>query len=185
MAMDRMTKNLVGAIAAAVLLLGGCASAPTTRADQRSLVAQADAAIDSLVRKDPSLRGVLNQAAGYAVFPRVREGAFVVGATGGTGVVYEGGEPVGFATLTGGSIGAQVGGQSFTELIVFDTREALQRLQAGNFDLTANASLTAVTEGAAAEARAEGGTRVFIHDESGLMAAASVGAQSFGYEPMT
>lgn len=162
-------------------VLAACASAPESREDQLSLEARADATVQRMIERDESLGQLLARAPGYAVFPDVTSAGFVVGGSGGTGVVYENGVVVGYAELTGGSVGAQIGGQSFSELIVFETPEALDRFRAGNFDLSADASATAIRSGAAASTRFEGGTAVFIDDQSGLMASATVGGQQINF----
>ena len=127
---------------------------------------------------------MLDRSYGYVVFPQVGEGGFIVGGARGQGVVFERGRPVGFATLTEGSIGLQAGGQSYSEIIVFEDPGAFQRLKAGNFDLTADAQAIALTSGASANARFEGGTAVFVLPEGGLMAGVTVGGQQISFEPM-
>lgn len=159
----------------------GCASAPQTREDRSALEARADATVQSMVASDPSLGDVLARSAGYAVFPEIAEGGFVVGGAGGVGVVYERGRPIGYSELRAGTVGAQIGGQSYSEIIVFENRGALDRFRAGNFDLQAGLSATAVQSGAAARAQFENGVAVFVGGESGLMAAANVGGQSLNF----
>lgn len=173
-------------LAAAVLVVAGlsaCASAPDTRDDQARLESAAAAAYDDMVAQDPSLIPFVDVSAGYVVFPRIGEGGFIIGGGAGTGVLYEGGTPVGYVTLRKGSFGAQIGGYSFSELLVLVTPEALARLRAGNFNVTADATATAITQGAAASASAEDGFSIFISDESGLMAQASFSGQSMGFTP--
>ena len=162
-------------------LCAACTSAPQTRPDQRALEARADATIESMVRQDSSLRAVLNRSAGYAVFPSVTTGGFMVSGTGGVGVVYERGWPVGYVELQGGNFGATIGGESYSEIIIFETRDALNRLRSGNFDMNADIHATAISSGTAASATFEEGTAVFIDDESGLFASAAVGGQRLSY----
>jgi lipid-binding SYLF domain-containing protein len=176
--------RLLVAVLAGAWLVTACASAPETREEQQTLEAQADATLQGMVARDPSLRDVLDDAVGYVVFPEIGKGGAVVGGAQGVGVVYEDGMPIGTAALNQATIGAQLGGQTFSELIVFSEREPLERLKAGNFDLTADASATAITSGAAAQASFENGTAVFISGEEGLMAEASVGGQEISFEPM-
>ena len=136
-----------------------------------------------MTAEDPSLAPVLEEAPGYAVFPTVGEGGFLATGTGGVGVVYAHGDPIGFVELREGAVGPQIGGQTYSELVVFRTEEALDRLEADDVDLTADASATLVRSGAAAEATFEGGKAVFVDDERGLMAAAAVGVQSLTFVP--
>lgn len=169
---------------ALVLVALGCGGGPETRAEEQAAISQARATIQTMTARDPSLQSVLDRSYGYVVFPQVGEGGFIVGGARGQGVVFERGRPVGFATLTEGSIGLQAGGQSFSEVIVFEDPGAFQRLKAGNFDLTAEAQAIALTSGASANARFEGGTAVFVLPEGGLMAGVTVGGQQISFEPM-
>jgi lipid-binding SYLF domain-containing protein len=168
---------------ALALALAACATAPETRAEQEGLEQQASAALQSMQAADPTLRSVLDDAHGYVIFPEISEGAAVVGGAGGTGVVYEQGRPIGYATLSHATIGPQLGGQSFSELIVFEDSAALERLKAGDFDLTAEAEATALRSGVSARTEFQDGVAVFVDAESGLFAGASVGGQRIDFEP--
>lgn len=177
--------KLAGAVAAGALALVGCASAPQTRTESRELLTRADETIESFVSQDQTLRSVLDGAYAYAVFPTIAEGAVFVGGASGVGVVYEQGEPVGYMTVNHGTVGPQLGGQAFSEIIVFQERSALERAKAGNIDLTASAAITVITVGSAARTSAESGTRVFIDDEDGFLAGVNIGGMTVSYEPMT
>jgi lipid-binding SYLF domain-containing protein len=161
----------------------GCGGAPATRAQAIDLEARADATLEAMERADPSLAAIVASAEGYVVFPRVGEGGFIVGGSSGVGVVYERGRPIGYAQMREASIGAQVGGQSFSELIVLADRGALERVIAGNFDLRADARATAIRADAAASTSLEGGTAVFVYDAAGLMAQVAVGGQRIEFHP--
>ena len=58
---------------------------------------------------------------------------------GGRGVIYEQGRQVGFAKLSEASVGAQVGGQKFAELVIVRDQFTLDKLKAGTFDFGAQA----------------------------------------------
>jgi lipid-binding SYLF domain-containing protein len=167
------------------VLFAACASVPQGRGEQQALVTQANATLQMMTARDPSLRQVLDNAYGYAVFPEIAQlGVIAVGGQQGVGVVFEQGEPIGFARVRQGNFGPQLGGQSFSEIIVFESREALDRLRAGNFDLTAGAHATAISAGASANARFENGVAIIVGSETGLMAGATIGGQSIRFEPM-
>ncbi|MCI0366096.1 MAG: hypothetical protein L0Y44_03460 [Phycisphaerales bacterium] len=117
------------------------------------------------------------------MFPTVGKGGAGVGGAFGRGVVYELGEIIGFTSLTQASFGLQLGGQTYSELILFD-QPALQRFKRGEFSLSAQASAVAVTAGAAANARFQNGVMVFTLGQKGLMYEASVGGQKFSFEPL-
>ena len=48
--------------------------------------------------------------------------------------MYEKGRHVGFSDLSQASVGLQAGGQTFSELLVFESKDALDRFKAGQFN---------------------------------------------------
>src|SRR5690349_20439269 len=98
---------------AAGSLVTGCAHVPKTTEERASLVNEADQALSKMVANDPSLRTVLDQSAGYVVFPRIWEAGFIAGGGAGKGVVYQYGRPIGYATIDKGSVGLTIGGHTF------------------------------------------------------------------------
>lgn len=172
-------------VAALALVTIGCDTAPKTSEGKHALVQDSQAALSTLISKDASLQGVVDNAAGYAIFPDVGKGGVGIGGAYGRGVVYENGLPVGFAELNQASIGFQLGGQTYIELLVFQDEDAVSRFKAGNFDLGADASAVALTAGAGAAARFEKGVAIFTMPKGGAMFEASVNGQKFNYEPMT
>src|SRR4029079_15114078 len=93
------------------------------------------AAADFL-KKDPSLQKFMDDSAGYAVFPNVGKGGFIVGGARGKGLVYQKGDVIGQATMTQASIGAQAGGETFSEIIFFETPAALSDFKSGKFEMS-------------------------------------------------
>ncbi len=144
---------------------------------------RAQEAIADFKKADPSMKIFFDEAYGYAVFPNVGKGAMGVGAARGAGLVYEQGKVVGKTTLTQVTIGFQLGGQAFREIIFFENKEALDRFKAGNFEFAAQASAVAATAGASAKADYEGGVAVFTAAKGGLMYEASIGGQKFSFTP--
>jgi len=147
------------------------------------LRAQSKQAIDDFKRTDSSLGTFFANSAGYAVFPDVGKGGFIVGGARGKGMVYEKGNPIGRATMTQASIGAQVGGQTFAEVIFFESPGALSDFKAGKFEMSADVSAVAAAEGASKSAKYKKGVAVFTLPKKGLMVQASVGGQKFNFEP--
>jgi len=74
----------------------------------------------------------LGQAAGYLVFPRVIKFGFIVGAETGEGVLRVGGSTVGYYRTSSGSFGFQAGAQAKSIVIVFMTRESLDKFRNSN-----------------------------------------------------
>jgi lipid-binding SYLF domain-containing protein len=171
------------AFAAALGLVAGCATAPKSSSERRSLEARADATLDTMIARDPGLRDVVDRAYGYAVFPEVGKGGLLVGGAYGRGIVYEKGRKVGFVELNQASIGAQLGGQTFSELLVFRDRAALEELKGGDFEIGAGASAVVLTKGAATGARFERGVALFVLPRGGLMVDVSVTGQQLNFQP--
>lgn len=166
----------------ALLTLTGCATAPSTDAGKADIRAQADAALMKAQTNDTTLSPIFRDAKGYAVFPTVGKGAIGIGGAYGKGVLYEGGTFSGYCDLTQASIGFQLGGQGYTEIVAFSTEEALTLFKTGNFAFDAQATAVAVKSGAGANAKYSHGVAVFTMDEAGLMFEASLGGQKFSYQ---
>jgi lipid-binding SYLF domain-containing protein len=154
--------------------------------------------------KDAGQCGAFFQKAyGYAVFPTIGKGGFVVGGAYGEGRVYVGGKHVGDTTMAQVSIGAQLGGQAYSQIIFFEDKRAFDEFTSGNFEFGAEATAVAITAGASATATTAGhsagasagskdaksvggytkGMAVFIVAKGGLMYEASIGGQKFSYKP--
>jgi len=178
----------------APLLLAGCNSSTwnsTTpeatdaarAAERNALAASAQATIASFQATDATFGPLLNQAYAYAVFPRVGQGGLIVGGGGGDGAVFQSGTQVGTASMSFGTVGAQIGGQTFSQVVLFQNQAAFDHFRNNNLEFAANASAVAVTSGAAATANWANGIAVFVQPQSGLMLDASIGGQKFTYRP--
>ncbi len=139
--------------------------------------------IAKLKQKAPKLNRFFQKAYGYAVFPTVAKGGIGIGAAYGSGVVYRKGKAIGTASLTQVTIGFQLGGQAYNEIIFFQNKRALDNFTDGNFELNAQASAVAITLGASADADYSNGVAIFTMAKGGLMYEASVGGQKFSYTP--
>src|SRR5688572_22644760 len=96
-----------------------------------TLEEEVQATLKRLEAKDPGLKQFLKKAYGYAVFPSVGKAALVVGGAYGRGLVFERGKMIGHATISQLTLGVQLGGDTFTEILVFESREALDRFKKG------------------------------------------------------
>lgn len=177
-----ITAVLAGTIV--VLALGACATAPRTAEGRADIERDAASALATAKSTDPTLETVINNSAGYAVFPTVGKAAAGVGGAYGRGILYENGRAVGYCDLTQGTVGMQLGGQTYSQIIAFENKEALDRFKQGNFEFAAQATAVALRSGAGANARFRDGVAVFTMDEAGLMYEAAVGGQKFSYEPL-
>ncbi|MBL0152517.1 MAG: hypothetical protein IPP93_03115 [Chitinophagaceae bacterium] len=130
------------------------------------------------------MTSLFNSAYGYAIFPNVGKGGIGIGGAAGNGVVYEGGQLIGMAKMTQLTIGFQWGGQAYREVILFETKEDLDRFKENNVEFSAQASAVAVTAGASANAKYSNGVMIFTQTKGGLMYEATVGGQKFKFREL-
>lgn len=148
-------------------------------------------------------RDFFKTAYGYAVFPTVGKGGVGVGAAHGNGRVFVKGKYVGDTSMTQLSIGLQLGGQAYSEIVFFQDERSFRDFTSGNFEFGAEASAVAITAGASAKANTAGtsasasgtknnaktvgaynkGMAIFTVVKGGLMYEASIGGQKFSYKP--
>jgi len=183
----RMTAPALTIAALFALPLVGCESSYQEGEKMASrhdtLEAEAQTAIAAFKNADPSIDRFFKNSAGYAVFGEVAKGGAGVGAAHGDGVVYQNGNIVGYTELSQGSIGLQLGGQVYREIIFFQNASSLSHFKAGHLEFSAQASAVAATSGAAANADYKDGVAVFTIAKEGLMFEAGIGGQQFEYYP--
>jgi hypothetical protein len=190
----KLPKTVVRAALAAALL---CISIGVARADDYSdTIALFRAAGQSAVFFDRSY--------GYAVFPGIGKGGFWIGGAHGDGRVYALGTLIGHASMTQVSVGAQFGGEAYSEIIFFEDKRALDEFTSGNFEFGADAGVVAITAGASVSAATNGnsaaasggekdattaggfrhGMAVFTIAKGGLMLDAAVAGEKFSYRAL-
>ena len=176
---------------AAALLLGvvvfgtvGCTRVPKTEEDRAALDSKAQSTMDMMRAEDPSFGKFMDNAYAYAVYPAVGKGGFIAGGAYGKGEVFEQGRMIGYSDITQATIGAQIGGQSFAEVVVFENNAALERFKEKDYAFTAQVTAVAIKSGAAHNARFREGVAVFTYIKGGLMAEAAAGGQRFRFDPV-
>jgi lipid-binding SYLF domain-containing protein len=140
---------------------------------------------------------------GYAVFPTIGKGGFVVGGAHGTGHVYEHGHYIGNTAMTQVSVGFQAGGQAYSQIVFFQDKRALDEFTSGQFEFDAGVGAVAITAAAGGSVGTEGATgnasggkkdaltsgqyykgmAVFTIVKGGAMYQATVAGQKFSYKP--
>ncbi len=145
-------------------------------------------------------------AYGYAVFPTIGKGGIGIGGAYGKGRVYVGGSHVGNSDMAQVTVGFQLGGQAFSQMIFFEDERSFREFTSGNFEFSAQATAVALTAGVSAEANTGGGTAagasggrndattvhggyrkgmaIFTIARGGLMYEAALGGQKFNYTPI-
>lgn len=149
----------------------------------QQVIKDADRAKQKLKDKDKGLDKFFKNSSGYVIFPNVGEGGFILGGASGNGVVYEDGRKIGMADLKKVDVGLQAGGQALTEVIFFETDEALEEFKTGEYTISGDLSAVVVESGVSENANYSDGVIVFAMPKAGLMADASVGGQRFKYVP--
>ncbi len=155
-------------------------------------------------KNDSGMEVYFSKARGYVVYPSVGKAGFVIGGAHGKGIVFEAGKAIGTSSLTQASIGFQLGGQAFSEIMFFKDKRAYDEFTSGSFEFDAAASAVAITAGVQAKAGTEGasagasagpatgvqantsyrkGMAVFVHTKGGLMYEAAIGGQKFNFKP--
>jgi lipid-binding SYLF domain-containing protein len=143
---------------------------------------------------------LLAQSYGYAVLPTIGKGGMGIGGAAGSGCVFAGGKHTGDVTMGQVTIGFQLGGQAYSQLILFKNADTYQEFTQGNFEFGADATAVALTYGAAASANTQGasasagdtkavgawkrGMAIFTLAKGGLMYEASIGGQKYKFKPL-
>ena len=138
---------VLGALVA-IVISTGCTTAPKSDEAKMGIEKDAATAVAKAEQADPPFAKLHSSAAGYAVFPKITKAAVGVGGAYGKGVLYENGNVVGYCDMTQASIGAQLGGQGYTEIVVFQTAEAVQNFKKGHVKFAAEVSAVALKHGA-------------------------------------
>jgi lipid-binding SYLF domain-containing protein len=181
----RLPTGILACVAAA--LLAACGSTPNTGSLQQRQDLHADALVSltEFRRVDDTLQARLDSAYAYAIFPKVVTAAVGVGGAHGDGEVYQGGRLIGYADMSQGNVGIQLGAQRYAELILFENERSLTEFKNSTVEFDARASAVAASKGAAATANYTNGVIIFTNPESGLMVQAAVGGQKFRFTPYT
>ena len=157
-----------------------------------------------LFRKAKESGQFFSKCYAYAVLPTIGKGGFVVGGAHGTGRVYVNGKHVGDTSMTQLTVGFQLGGQAYSQIVFLEDKRAFDEFTGGEFEFGAQATAVAITAGASAQAGTTGtsasasgtqehskniaryyrGMAVFTVAKGGLMYEASIGGQKYSYTPI-
>jgi len=143
-----------------------------------------NATLSEMIARVSKLQTYKDKSYGYAIYPKITKAGLVVGGAGGKGLVYKHQQIVGSSKLGQGSFGLQAGGQQYGEVIFFENEESFNRFTSGKFKFNAQASATAIGDGATADFSYQEGVAVFTMAKGGLMLEASIGGQNFSFVPV-
>ncbi len=156
----RTVKGLMVPILACFVLVGSARAAAADDAqDAARLVEQARLAFDGFIsdkNMGPALKSLLQRARGVLIYPQVLRGAFIIGASGGSGVLlsrdaHRWRGPA-FYTIGEASFGLQAGGDASEVVLVALTDRGMTSLLATSAKLGADAGVALGPVGAGAEA---------------------------------
>jgi lipid-binding SYLF domain-containing protein len=175
--MGKLISSLV-VVCLAVGMVGTAIAGWDPANEQRSLDT-----ISAFKKTDPGIDTFFNEAHGYVVFPEITKGAIGIGGAAGDGTVFERGTAIGSSSMTQVTIGLQLGGQTYSEVIFFKDKAALDSFKRGDYEVAAGASAVALKEGMSKTADYNNGVAIFTMGTGGLMFEASIGGQKFNFEP--
>ena len=135
-------------IAGITLLLSVGLLGSALAAGAEEIDAKADAALERL-HNEQGGKEFAEKAKGLLIMPSVGKGALIIGFEHGKGALRVGGKTVDYYSLSAGSVGLQIGGESKDIIIAFMTTEALEQFRASkNWEAGVDANIAMVTAGA-------------------------------------
>ena len=143
---DGMPRAVAAAVTAGIVVGVGALRAQSVEADR---VAEAARVLEEiLAAPDQGIpKSILEKAQAIVVIPSTIKGAFVVGGQRGNGIISGktngSWSPPAFVTLTGGSIGLQIGGQATDIVLVVMNERGLENLMRNSFKIGGSASVAA------------------------------------------
>ena len=168
------------------LLVGSCHAGwnPFKKKYRRSGEENARQLVEEMQAFDPKLRDLFERASAFAVFPRISKLALGVGGSGGNGKVFKDGKLVGTCKLSQLSVGFQIGGQVFSQVILFQDDETFREFRMGKFSFGGSVSVALLDDGFGGEVGFKDGTAIIIKGHKGLMYEAAVKGQRFRFKPL-
>jgi len=143
-----MNTKLISIISIIFIIVSSNAYTATNIQEKR--VADATDVLDQILRiPEQSIPpALLSRAYAIAVFPNVKKIGAILGARRGKGIIVvrntdNSWSNPSFITLTGGSVGLQLGIQSTDSILVFKTRKGVDGISNGKLTLGADASIAA------------------------------------------
>jgi lipid-binding SYLF domain-containing protein len=170
-----------GLLVLAVAALSLLSFTPAFAVDKGPLNADAEAALQSLYSNNPAAKALGDKSAGVLVFPNITRAGFVIGGSGGEGVLYKKGVASGYYNSGSLSVGLQAGLQSFGYAVFFVTDAALHEFRkSSGWDIGAAPTVVVVDAGMAKNLNTttlQSQVYAFVFDQKGLMAGLALQGQ--------
>ncbi|HKL35085.1 MAG TPA: lipid-binding SYLF domain-containing protein [Salegentibacter sp.] len=173
--------DFIGKTGILMLFIAITSCGPGNMGNEDTLMQDAAEAKQAMMQADANIAELFSTSEGYAIFPNVGKGAYIIGGASGNGIVYENGAMIGYADLKQVDIGLQAGGKAYREVLFFKTEEALEDFKDGEYELSANASAVILEKGESKTIKFQDGIGVATMPKAGAMAGVSVGGQSFQF----
>jgi len=167
-----LRKNVVISLLGLFVLTLGAAVA--ARADSKQEI---DVSVSDTLRRftsaNPAHSELLRKAAGVLVFPRITKAGAGIAGEHGDGALLKAGTTIHYYSLTSASLGLTLGAGQRSEVLLFMTREALEKFEASHtFNLGVDAQVALVSQGAGGAYDSETLKKPilgFVFDEKGLI----------------
>jgi lipid-binding SYLF domain-containing protein len=164
----------LGMIVTLAALMGTAALA----ADTAAIDKQASATLDHFYALSAKNRDLAQKALGVLVFPDITKGGIGLGGEHGDGALMESGKTVGYYSISGASIGLTLGLSHHSEVILFNTQQALDKFtKGGDWSVGGDTSVAVMKNGAGGNYDTQSLSKpvnVFVFGERGLMGDASL-----------
>jgi lipid-binding SYLF domain-containing protein len=164
----------IAALATCWMALAGPALAETAA----EIDAGVEAARDLCAAKVPGCETAATKAQGILVFPKVTKGAIGIGGSYGEGALIVDDKNAGYYSTAAASIGLQLGAETYSQMIMFMTPEALDNFRnSSGWEAGANAKVAMIDQGKAADVNSmisNNPVIAFVFGQQGLMGDLSV-----------
>ncbi len=180
--MFRYTIKSVVAFAALALLSQAAAEWQPDDSDRRQR--KAGAAVERIQERLPGTSRYFEDAYAYAVWPTIGRVAFGFGGAHGKGLVVEQDEAIGTSSYWQFSSGIQAGAKTFSLIIFFRDKAALDYFKQGRIQFMGQAGIDLATIGVSGTPAYNEGVAVFALTKLGLMGELSASGVKFRFKPL-
>lgn len=141
--------------------------------DTAALDQQVAATLNQFYALNDQNKHIVNYAVGVLVIPTVTKAGLGVGGYSGDGALLQNGKTTGYYARSGASVGLTAGASQHSEVIVFNTQDALNKITGGgDWAFGADTSVAVMTVGAGGRYDSQSLSRpvdVYIFGNKGLM----------------
>jgi lipid-binding SYLF domain-containing protein len=166
------------------LMLAATVAAPlaglnrAAAATEEDLKSDAQRALDTLYKTNPTAATIGSQARAILIFPNIVKAGLIFGGGFGEGVLLKHGTPSGYYNSITGSWGFQAGAQSYGYVVFLMSNKAVQYLnKSEGWELGVGPTVVVVDEGMArnlSTSTLKNDAYAFIFSQQGLMAGVSI-----------